>query len=379
MATRIQLRRGTAAEWTAANPTLAVGELGLETDTEQFKIGTGSTAWNALAYASGPVGPQGPQGDTGPQGPQGIQGETGATGATGATGPTGPTGPQGPQGDTGPQGPQGLTGATGDTGPAGPTGPQGPQGEQGPQGDAGIGLTDGDKGDITVSGSGSTWTIDNAAVTVAKISATGTPSSSTFLRGDGAWETPAGGGGGGGGEFTPSIPSIAPAAGEYFIPSRLGSSTLTTFSAGSVNLQSYLPFILMRDMAVSAIGVTVVTANSLTDLRIGIYASNANGYPEGSPIAELPPIFPTAVGFTEQAISVNLSKGVQYWIGTVFFVGTCSIRGINRNDVASIGHSNSSTSAYTYLYTGNTTGALDQNPTNFYPTFGTVPAIWLKA
>jgi hypothetical protein len=47
---RIQFRRGTAAEWTSANPTLAVGELGFETDTTKFKIGDGSTAWTSLAY-----------------------------------------------------------------------------------------------------------------------------------------------------------------------------------------------------------------------------------------------------------------------------------------------------------------------------------------
>jgi hypothetical protein len=53
-------------------------------------------------------------------------------------------------------------------------------------------LTDGNKGDITVSGGGTTWTINNSAVTIAKISATGTPSSTTFLRGDGQWVAPSG-------------------------------------------------------------------------------------------------------------------------------------------------------------------------------------------
>ena len=50
MATRMQQRRGTAAQWTAANPTLAAGEIGFETDTNKFKLGNGSTAWTSLAY-----------------------------------------------------------------------------------------------------------------------------------------------------------------------------------------------------------------------------------------------------------------------------------------------------------------------------------------
>ena len=100
MADQIQLRRDTAANWTSANPTLASGEFGLETDTDQFKVGDGTTAWASLGYG----GIQGPQGI---QGIQGIQGETG---------------PQGPQGDQGIQGIQGIQGETG---------PQGPQGEPG--------------------------------------------------------------------------------------------------------------------------------------------------------------------------------------------------------------------------------------------------------
>jgi hypothetical protein len=48
--TQIQVRRGTAAQWTSANPTLSSGEFGFETDTNKLKCGNGSTAWNSLAY-----------------------------------------------------------------------------------------------------------------------------------------------------------------------------------------------------------------------------------------------------------------------------------------------------------------------------------------
>lgn len=60
MANRIQLRRGTAAEWTAANPVLAQGEPGIESDTGKQKFGNGVTAWASLPYAS--KGDQGPAG-----------------------------------------------------------------------------------------------------------------------------------------------------------------------------------------------------------------------------------------------------------------------------------------------------------------------------
>jgi hypothetical protein len=52
MPQQIQLRRGTAAQWTSANTLLAAGELGAETDTGRFKIGDGSTQWNSLLYAT---------------------------------------------------------------------------------------------------------------------------------------------------------------------------------------------------------------------------------------------------------------------------------------------------------------------------------------
>lgn len=59
---QLQFRRGTAAEWSNTNPTLAAGELGLETNTSLFKIGNGTTLWRDLSYG-------------------GLQGATGSTGA----------------------------------------------------------------------------------------------------------------------------------------------------------------------------------------------------------------------------------------------------------------------------------------------------------
>jgi hypothetical protein len=173
MAVRIQLRNDTAANWTDADPVLAAGEFGLETDTDYFKIGNGVSTWEELPYGGiqGEPGPTGPTGALGPTGPS--DGPTGPTGATGPTGPTGDTGPTGAQGtdihfagsvatvenlpavgnsvndayivdadgnlyvwngtsfdDAGQiVGPQGPSGPTGDTGPQGDTGPTGPSGD----------------------------------------------------------------------------------------------------------------------------------------------------------------------------------------------------------------------------------------------------------
>jgi hypothetical protein len=182
MAVKVQFRRGTASEWSAANPVLAQGEAGYEYDTGKFKIGNGTLAWNSLSYSSGTTGPSGPAGLTGPTGPTGaasaVTGPTGPTGATGATGPqgtsinvrgtvaavinlpasgnaindafivtanedlyvwngttwnnvgqiVGPMGPTGAQGPTGPTGSAGYVGSDGATGPTGATGATGPTG-----------------------------------------------------------------------------------------------------------------------------------------------------------------------------------------------------------------------------------------------------------
>jgi len=150
MADRIQLRRDVSTNWITVNPILADGEVGLEQDTNQFKIGNGVSTWSSLPYGGlmgepglsayavavengftgtesqwlasliGPQGPQGIKGDTGPAGPEGVSGADGLSAyqlalAGGFVGTEAQwlaslVGPQGPQGETGAAGPQGPTG-----------------------------------------------------------------------------------------------------------------------------------------------------------------------------------------------------------------------------------------------------------------------------
>jgi len=162
MAVQIQLRGGTLAEWTAANPIIAIREMVLETDTDKFKIGNGVHNYLDLPYG-GLVGPQGvagaagPAGADGPMGPQGVSITLIGSVATVELLPS--TGNEvndayivDADGDlwvwatTGWYsagqivGPQGLTGATGPTGPSGVVAVTGPITNSGTSTSADIGI-----------------------------------------------------------------------------------------------------------------------------------------------------------------------------------------------------------------------------------------------
>ena len=205
------------------------GAAGLKGDTgaqglQGIKGDTGATGLQGL---KGDTGAAGPKGDTGVQGLQGLKGDTGATGLQGLKGDTGAVGPKGDAGVQGLQGLKGDIGATGPQGVKGDAGTAGVKGDKGDKGDAGSGFANGTtaaqvyltassapyapqvpvslSGDLTINNSGTTTIgnskittdkINDGAVTVAKLSATGTKDSTTYLRGDGTWATPSSSGGG---------------------------------------------------------------------------------------------------------------------------------------------------------------------------------------
>lgn len=57
----IQIRHDTTINWAAADPVLAIGEIGTDTDLAIFKIGDGVLHWSNLPIAN--QGARGLQGD----------------------------------------------------------------------------------------------------------------------------------------------------------------------------------------------------------------------------------------------------------------------------------------------------------------------------
>lgn len=81
---RLKSAYDTAANWTSGNPTLLPGEIGIESDTKNIKVGDGSTAWNSLAYTS--MGVTARNTSTGRLAIGGIEmGDTGRRNLTGTT------------------------------------------------------------------------------------------------------------------------------------------------------------------------------------------------------------------------------------------------------------------------------------------------------
>lgn len=103
---RVQHKRMTASDWTNSSLILLDGELGVESDTGNVKVGNGRDRFASLQYLTGPKGDKGERGETGPRGADGVMRFEELTSQQreslkGAPGPMGPPGPRGAGGAPG--------------------------------------------------------------------------------------------------------------------------------------------------------------------------------------------------------------------------------------------------------------------------------------
>lgn len=152
---------------------------------------------------------------------------------------------------------------------------------------------------------------------------TGTPSSSTYLRGDGTWATPAGGGGGG---YAPSVYVINRF---YTWPDQVIGGTGSVIGATTTR---WYPVWVGQSVTISQLGVRVFTSSAGGNVQISIYATDTStGLPTGSPLATTASISTTTAGSFMGALGSNLSLtvGTVYWIGVQVDNGTAALTAIN--------------------------------------------------
>jgi hypothetical protein len=231
---------------------------------------------------------------------------------------------------------------------------------------AGAVVADGDKGDITVTSGGSTWTIDNGVVSLAKLSATGTPSSDTFLRGDNSWASAA----------VNVQPTIKPFTGQYTAGAHFNATTLSTASVPINGLRAY-PVIFPYQITIDQIAWVVTTAAATGLMRAAIYGSNSNGVPDGAALVASSEVSSSTTGTKTASVSYTLLPYTQYWLAIWGGTAATTVRGHAIGSLPAVFFNPAVTSSYVGIGITSTYSTAGAFPTLTASNFSNV-ANWLS-
>jgi hypothetical protein len=171
----------------------------------------------------------------------------------------------------------------------------------------------------------------------------GTANSSTFLRGDQSWATPAGGSGGG------TMPTLI--SGRYYDPQFWLAATV---NAGSIVVAGRLyavPMLIPATVTIDRIGISVTSGSgAATTARLGIYDDDASGSLPDTLLLDCGTVLTDAIAPVEATISQSLTAGL--WWFAVVFESTPQVRQYGSNPISNLGNSAINTSAVANYYYG---------------------------
>ena len=164
--------------------------------------------------------------------------------------------------------------------------------------------------------------IADGSIDLIKLNTTGTADATTYLRGDGAWSTPSGG------SSVQPEPFVIPAAGRYR-SNMIMAGSYTTLNM-TANRIYFSPIIFPMTWTCAAIGSYLTLGGSGASGRVGVYASDSDGYPTGTPVVATGDYNASTSGLKEDtSATYTFTGGVQYWLATTASA-TFTLRAIPR-------------------------------------------------
>lgn len=320
----IKIRRGTAAQWTAANSILADGELGLETDTHKIKAGDGSTVWSSLPYISSGGGGGGGGNNWGSitgtlsdqtdlqtalddkQPISTVLTNTTASFTTSLSSKLAGI-ENGAQVNT----VESVSGKTGDV--------------LLDKNDVGLGSVD-NTSDLDKPISTATQTALDLKVSDADVRG-GAVSLNARLGTISNFASPNAGG---------------IVSGQYYDNSFQGTASSTL--AGAANRIDLAPYYTSVTFSIDQIGCSVSTAVAGSLFKIVIYSTNSSGWPD-TLLYESGDLSGATATFVGASLSFTFQSGVQYWVG-VRHSSTCTLRTINVSSAVNLGLTSSTAANY---------------------------------
>ncbi|MDX5412761.1 MAG: hypothetical protein LPK02_06915 [Rhodobacterales bacterium] len=130
--------------------------------------------------------------------------------------------------------------------------------------------------------------------------------------------------------------------GQYYDNAFHGTASSTL--AGATNRVDMAPFYTSTPLRINQLGVAVSTGAASTSVKVFIYGSNAEGWPDDL-LYETAALSSATATYVFETLDFTFDSGRQYWVG-VRHSGTATVRAINVSSACNLGLTSNTASNY---------------------------------